>query len=76
MTLLGAGWEQGWKSQRSFGGEGHAGHDSCPFSPPRLRVCSSSLPYFHKCPQVRMLLLALFCVGVSVVWAVFRNEDQ
>ncbi|XP_036280048.1 signal peptide peptidase-like 2B isoform X3 [Pipistrellus kuhlii] len=42
----------------------------------KCRVCSSSLPYFHKCPQVRMLLLALFCVGVSVVWAVFRNEDQ
>nr|KAF6401609.1 hypothetical protein HJG63_009652 [Rousettus aegyptiacus] len=27
-------------------------------------------------PQVRMLLLALFCVAVSVVWGVFRNEDQ
>lgn len=47
-----------------------------PFSLACLRVCSSSLPYFHKCPQVRMLILALFCVGVSVVWAVFRNEDQ
>lgn len=47
-----------------------------PFSPPGLRVCSSSLPYFHKCPQVRMLLLAVFCVGISVVWGIFRNEDQ
>ncbi|XP_023620437.1 signal peptide peptidase-like 2B isoform X12 [Myotis lucifugus] len=42
----------------------------------KCRVCNSSLPYFHKCPQVRMLLLALFCVGVSVVWAIFRNEDH
>lgn len=49
---------------------------TAPFSPTGLRVCSSSLPYFHKCPQVRMLLLALFCVGVSVVWGIFRNEDQ
>ncbi|XP_054442919.1 signal peptide peptidase-like 2B isoform X2 [Pteronotus mesoamericanus] len=42
----------------------------------KCRVCNNSLPYFHKFPQVRMLLLALFCVAVSVVWGVFRNEDQ
>lgn len=40
------------------------------------RIWDNSLPYFHKRPQVRMLLLALFCVAVSVVWGVFRNEDQ
>ncbi|XP_016065249.1 PREDICTED: signal peptide peptidase-like 2B isoform X6 [Miniopterus natalensis] len=40
------------------------------------KICNNSLPYFHKCPQVRMLLLALFCVAVSVVWGIFRNEDQ
>ncbi|XP_033710753.1 signal peptide peptidase-like 2B isoform X2 [Tursiops truncatus] len=42
----------------------------------RCRVPDNSLPYFHKRPQVRMLLLALLCVAVSVVWGVFRNEDQ
>lgn len=40
------------------------------------RVCNNNLPYFHKRPQVRMLLLSLFCVAISVVWGVFRNEDQ
>nr|XP_017450397.1 signal peptide peptidase-like 2B isoform X4 [Rattus norvegicus] len=40
------------------------------------RVPDNNLPYFHKRPQARMLLLALFCVTVSVVWGVFRNEDQ
>lgn len=45
--------------------------------PPRNpRVPENNLPYFHKRPQVCMLLLALFCVAVSVVWGVFRNEDQ
>ncbi|XP_029074280.1 signal peptide peptidase-like 2B isoform X2 [Monodon monoceros] len=42
----------------------------------RCRVPDNSLPYFHKRPQVCMLLLALLCVAVSVVWGVFRNEDQ
>ncbi|XP_066889296.1 signal peptide peptidase-like 2B isoform X4 [Kogia breviceps] len=42
----------------------------------RCRVPDNSLPYFHKRPQVRTLLLALLCVAVSVVWGVFRNEDQ
>ncbi|XP_057565545.1 signal peptide peptidase-like 2B isoform X2 [Hippopotamus amphibius kiboko] len=42
----------------------------------RCRVPDNSLPYFHKRPQVRMLLLALLCMAVSVVWGVFRNEDQ
>ncbi|ELV09264.1 Signal peptide peptidase-like 2B [Tupaia chinensis] len=40
------------------------------------RVPDNSLPYFHKRPQVRMLLLALCCVALSVLWGVFRNEDQ
>ncbi|XP_048197907.1 signal peptide peptidase-like 2B isoform X2 [Perognathus longimembris pacificus] len=42
----------------------------------KCRVPDNSLPYFHKRPQVRMLLLALLCVAVSMVWGVFRNEDQ
>ncbi|KAM9105928.1 signal peptide peptidase-like 2B isoform 4-T5 [Megaptera novaeangliae] len=42
----------------------------------RCRVPDNSLPYFHKRPQVRTLLLALLCLAVSVVWGVFRNEDQ
>ncbi|XP_019599517.2 signal peptide peptidase-like 2B isoform X1 [Rhinolophus sinicus] len=42
----------------------------------KCRVPDNNLPYFHKRRQVRMLLLALFCVAVSVVWGVFRNEDQ
>ncbi|XP_075400863.1 signal peptide peptidase-like 2B isoform X2 [Tenrec ecaudatus] len=42
----------------------------------RCRVPDNSLPYLHKRPQVRMLLLALACIAVSVVWGVFRNEDQ
>ncbi|XP_051033217.1 signal peptide peptidase-like 2B isoform X4 [Phodopus roborovskii] len=41
-----------------------------------FRVPDNNLPYFHKRPQARMLLLALFCVTVTVVWGVFRNEDQ
>ncbi|XP_023572764.1 signal peptide peptidase-like 2B isoform X1 [Octodon degus] len=40
------------------------------------RIPDNSLPYFHKRPQAHMLLLALFCVAVSVVWGIFRNEDQ
>ncbi|KAL6063127.1 hypothetical protein STEG23_037779 [Scotinomys teguina] len=40
------------------------------------RVPDNNLPYFHKRPQARMLLLALFCVSVTVVWGIFRNEDQ
>ncbi|XP_012659931.1 signal peptide peptidase-like 2B isoform X1 [Otolemur garnettii] len=42
----------------------------------KCRVPDNSLPYFHKRPQARMLLLALFCITVSVVWGIFRNEDQ
>ncbi|XP_008835319.1 signal peptide peptidase-like 2B isoform X3 [Nannospalax galili] len=42
----------------------------------RCRVPDNSLPYFHKRPQARMLLLALFCIGITVVWGIFRNEDQ
>ncbi|XP_077913948.1 signal peptide peptidase-like 2B isoform X2 [Halichoerus grypus] len=42
----------------------------------RCRVPDNSLPYFRKRPQVSMLLLALLCLAVSVVWGIFRNEDQ
>ncbi|XP_062966568.1 signal peptide peptidase-like 2B isoform X2 [Cynocephalus volans] len=42
----------------------------------KCRVPDNSLPYFHKRPQVRMLLLALLCVAISVAWGVFRNENQ
>uniref|UniRef100_A0A8C6JRH1 Signal peptide peptidase-like 2B n=2 Tax=Melopsittacus undulatus TaxID=13146 RepID=A0A8C6JRH1_MELUD len=42
----------------------------------KCRIPDNKLPYFHKRPQVRMLLLAVFCISVSVVWGVFRNEDQ
>lgn len=43
---------------------------------PACRVPDNSLPYFHKRPQVCTLLLALLCAAVSVVWGIFRNEDQ
>ncbi|MEE6487199.1 hypothetical protein FKM82_014830 [Ascaphus truei] len=42
----------------------------------KCRVPDNNLPYFHKRPQVRTLLLAAFCIGVSITWGVFRNEDQ
>uniref|UniRef100_A0AAR2KK71 Signal peptide peptidase-like 2B n=1 Tax=Pygocentrus nattereri TaxID=42514 RepID=A0AAR2KK71_PYGNA len=42
----------------------------------KCRIPENNLPYCHKRPQVRMLLLSVFCVGVSVTWGVFRNEDQ
>nr|XP_020751061.1 signal peptide peptidase-like 2B isoform X1 [Odocoileus virginianus texanus] len=42
----------------------------------KCRVPNNSLPYFHKRPQVCTLLLALLCAAVSVVWGIFRNEDQ
>lgn len=40
------------------------------------RIPENNLPYLHKRPQIRMLLLSALCIGVSVVWMVFRNEDQ
>ncbi|XP_051495848.1 signal peptide peptidase-like 2B isoform X2 [Apus apus] len=42
----------------------------------KCRIPDNNLPYFHKRPQVRMLLLAIFCISVSAIWGVFRNEDQ
>ncbi|KAG7456735.1 hypothetical protein MATL_G00239120 [Megalops atlanticus] len=42
----------------------------------KCRIPENNLPYCHKRPQVRMLVLSAFCVAVSVTWAVFRNEDQ
>ncbi|XP_063147094.1 signal peptide peptidase-like 2B isoform X3 [Candoia aspera] len=42
----------------------------------KCRIPSNNWPYFHKRPQVRMLLLATFCVAVSLFWGLFRNEDQ
>uniref|UniRef100_A0A9J7X2Y8 Signal peptide peptidase-like 2B n=1 Tax=Cyprinus carpio carpio TaxID=630221 RepID=A0A9J7X2Y8_CYPCA len=41
-----------------------------------LMIPENNLPYCHKRPQVRMLILSAFCIGVSVTWGVFRNEDQ
>lgn len=40
------------------------------------RIPENNLPCFHKRPQVRMLILSAFCIGVSVTWVVFRNDDQ
>ncbi|TNN58054.1 Signal peptide peptidase-like 2B [Liparis tanakae] len=42
----------------------------------KCRVPENNLPYLHKRPQIRMLLLSAFCISVSVTWMVFRNEDQ
>uniref|UniRef100_A0A672KAT4 Signal peptide peptidase-like 2B n=1 Tax=Sinocyclocheilus grahami TaxID=75366 RepID=A0A672KAT4_SINGR len=42
----------------------------------KCRIPENNLPYCHKRPQVRMLILSAFCIGVSVTWGVFRNEDQ
>ncbi|XP_072457556.1 signal peptide peptidase-like 2B isoform X1 [Notamacropus eugenii] len=42
----------------------------------KCRVPENNLPYFHKRPRVRMLLLAVFCTTVSIIWGIFRNEDQ
>ncbi|KAH0619980.1 hypothetical protein JD844_014461 [Phrynosoma platyrhinos] len=33
-------------------------------------------PCFNKFLEVRLLFLATFCIAVSVVWAVFRNENR
>lgn len=40
------------------------------------RVPENNLPYLHKRPQIRALLLSALCISISVVWMVFRNEDQ
>lgn len=64
-----AGWP--FLSRAGCGGRGC---DDAPDGPPR--VPDNSLPYFHKRPRVSMLLLALLCLAVSVVWGIFRNEDQ
>ncbi|XP_041658865.1 signal peptide peptidase-like 2 isoform X2 [Cheilinus undulatus] len=42
----------------------------------KCRVPENNLPYLHKRPQIRMLLLSAICIGVSITWMVFRNEDQ
>uniref|UniRef100_A0A3Q3DQW8 Signal peptide peptidase-like 2B n=1 Tax=Hippocampus comes TaxID=109280 RepID=A0A3Q3DQW8_HIPCM len=42
----------------------------------KCRIPENNLPYLHKRPQVRALLLSALCVGVSITWMVFRNEDQ
>ncbi|XP_056334530.1 signal peptide peptidase-like 2 [Danio aesculapii] len=42
----------------------------------KCRIPENNLPYCHKRPQVRMLILSAFCIGVSITWGVFRNEDQ
>ncbi|KAG9480518.1 hypothetical protein GDO78_012142 [Eleutherodactylus coqui] len=42
----------------------------------KCRVPENNLPYFHNRPPIWKLLLAGFCIAVSVVWGVYRNEDQ
>ncbi|KAI1882846.1 hypothetical protein AGOR_G00239110 [Albula goreensis] len=42
----------------------------------KCRIPENNLPYCHKRPQVRMLVLSAFCLGVSLTWGFFRNEDQ
>uniref|UniRef100_A0A6I8QIL5 Signal peptide peptidase-like 2B n=1 Tax=Xenopus tropicalis TaxID=8364 RepID=A0A6I8QIL5_XENTR len=42
----------------------------------KCRVPDNNLPYFHKRPPFWKLLLAAFCIVVSVIWGVYRNEDQ
>ncbi|XP_053558999.1 signal peptide peptidase-like 2B isoform X2 [Bombina bombina] len=42
----------------------------------KCRVPDNNLPYFHKRPPIWKLLLAAFCINVSVIWGVYRNEDQ
>lgn len=70
MTPLRA--RQGWVRGGSEGVARAVPLTAAPFP----RVPDNGLPYFHKRPQIRMLLLALLCVAVSVVWGVFRNEDR
>ncbi|XP_018418511.1 PREDICTED: signal peptide peptidase-like 2B isoform X2 [Nanorana parkeri] len=42
----------------------------------KCRFPDNNLPYFHKRPPIWKLLLASFCIAVSVIWGVYRNEDQ
>lgn len=42
----------------------------------KCRIPDNNLPYFHNRPPVWKLLLASFCIAVSVLWGVYRNEDQ
>ncbi|XP_075060741.1 signal peptide peptidase-like 2B isoform X2 [Mixophyes fleayi] len=42
----------------------------------KCRIPDNNLPYFHSRPHVWKLLLASFCIAVSVIWGVYRNEDQ
>ncbi|XP_023121429.2 signal peptide peptidase-like 2 isoform X1 [Amphiprion ocellaris] len=42
----------------------------------KCRIPENNLPYLHKRPQIRMLLLSALCISVSIIWMVFRNEDQ
>ncbi|CAG07194.1 unnamed protein product [Tetraodon nigroviridis] len=42
----------------------------------KCRVPQNNLPYLQKRPQVSALLLSAFCLGVSLTWMVFRNEDE
>ncbi|MEQ2273877.1 Signal peptide peptidase-like 2B, partial [Xenotaenia resolanae] len=42
----------------------------------KCRIPENNLPYLHKRPQIRTLLLSALCISISIVWMVFRNEDQ
>lgn len=70
----GGGGKAGWGGCQGFGARDEMPLTAAPTPAPR--VPNNSLPYFHKRPRVSMLLLALLCLAVSVVWGVFRNEDQ
>ncbi|MEQ2207593.1 hypothetical protein XENOCAPTIV_015193, partial [Xenoophorus captivus] len=42
----------------------------------KCRIPENNLPYLHKRPQIRTMLLSALCISISIVWMVFRNEDQ
>lgn len=42
----------------------------------KCRIPDNNFPYFHSRPPLWKLLLAAFCITVSVIWGVYRNEDQ
>ncbi|KAK5860235.1 hypothetical protein PBY51_021726 [Eleginops maclovinus] len=42
----------------------------------KCRVPENNLPYLHKRPQIRMLLLSAFCIAVSITWMVFAMKTS
>ncbi|NXP60060.1 SPP2B protein, partial [Chloropsis cyanopogon] len=41
-----------------------------------FKILIGKLRFLYCWVGVRMLLLAVFCISVSIVWGIFRNEDQ